>query len=281
MAEGQYDAAPRVSANAFRGFYVYTHARPDGSVFYVGKGRGRRAWDFSPTRRTAHHRNIVEKYGLLAIRVEVYPAASEDDAFAEERRLIAELKASGIALINLTDGGEGVSGRLMTDASRAALERGRGRSRVYAGPGFDRFLEAGRQVNSWFGSPEHKAAAPDMAKRGSATRLAKPPRQFACLACGVEFLTKGVRIGCCSKLCQQRFRRAKEKATRVPSAPRMNSNNTSGEAGVYFNAHSGVWVAMICVERKLVYLGRFSEKEDAIRARREAQEAKLRGSWPP
>lgn len=26
-----------------KSFYAYTHSRPDGSVFYVGKGQGRRA----------------------------------------------------------------------------------------------------------------------------------------------------------------------------------------------------------------------------------------------
>ena len=44
-------------------FFVYLHKRPDGSVFYVGKGSKARANEFAPSRRTAHHRNVVAKHG--------------------------------------------------------------------------------------------------------------------------------------------------------------------------------------------------------------------------
>ena len=38
-------------------FYVYMHCRPDGSVFYVGKGCGKRARDFAS--RSQKHHEIV------------------------------------------------------------------------------------------------------------------------------------------------------------------------------------------------------------------------------
>ena len=92
-------------------FYVYTHARPDGLVFYVGKGAARRAWDFSPSRRTLHHLNIIRKHGAKNIVVRIIPQPDESSAFAHEIALIATCRSSGVELINLTDGGEGTSGR--------------------------------------------------------------------------------------------------------------------------------------------------------------------------
>lgn len=51
------------------GFYVYIHRRAtDGSAFYVGKGRGKRAWRWGES-RNPHWRNIASKNGVY---VEIY-----------------------------------------------------------------------------------------------------------------------------------------------------------------------------------------------------------------
>jgi hypothetical protein len=87
-------------------YYAYLHARPDGSIFYVGKGSGERAWNFY---RSRHHRKIImECGGLKAIKVSLIYAETEAKAFATEREWIAFLRSSGVRLINLTEGGEGV-----------------------------------------------------------------------------------------------------------------------------------------------------------------------------
>lgn len=40
------DISPKYSEVKPEGYYVYLHRRAtDGSVFYVGKGKGRRGWD--------------------------------------------------------------------------------------------------------------------------------------------------------------------------------------------------------------------------------------------
>jgi hypothetical protein len=88
-------------------FYVYVHRQADtGEVFYVGKGKDRRAWSLS--NRNRHWREIVAVHGLT---VEVAVSElSENDAFEHERRLIELHRATAVRLANLTTGGQGISG---------------------------------------------------------------------------------------------------------------------------------------------------------------------------
>ena len=48
-------------------------------------------------------------------------------------------------------------------------------------------------------------------------------------------------------------------------------NNKSGVIGVSFNTKDKKWRATICVNGNDIYLGSFTEKDDAIRARQEAE----------
>jgi plasmid stability protein len=103
-------------------FYVYFHCRPDGTPFYVGKGHGRRAYNMQ-YRRNPHHLNIIAKYGAENIIVELFPVASEAEAFTLECEKIAELRAAGVKLANQTTGGEGSAGRPMSEKTRLAVSR--------------------------------------------------------------------------------------------------------------------------------------------------------------
>lgn len=88
-------------------FYVYIHIRLDtGEIFYVGKGQKKRIR--STKHRNLHWRRIVEKHGRSTYIHSSWE--NESDAFAEEVRLIAEFRKSGVKLVNLTEGGEGSSG---------------------------------------------------------------------------------------------------------------------------------------------------------------------------
>lgn len=95
-------------------FYVYEHWRPDtGACFYVGKGRGNRAWKLSA--RSKWHRAIIAKLVTLGFAVDIRIVAkdlSEADAFKLERHRIA-LYPKG-SLCNLTMGGEGFAGMRLT-----------------------------------------------------------------------------------------------------------------------------------------------------------------------
>lgn len=52
----------------------------------------------------------------------------------------------------------------------------------------------------------------------------------------------------------------------------ISKNNTSGTPGVCYRQREKKWLAYITVNRKNIYLGIFENKEDAIKARKEAEE---------
>ena len=51
----------------------------------------------------------------------------------------------------------------------------------------------------------------------------------------------------------------------------LNSNNTSGYSGVYWNKRKQKWNARVWINTKEVSLGHFNNKEDAIQARKQAE----------
>ena len=106
-------------------FYVYIHRRAtDSSIFYVGKGRGKRSNKYRG--RSEWWKRTVEKHGLI---VEIAQSNMiEEDAFLLESWLIAKFRHEGIPLVNMTDGGEGCTGLRYTDKRRnAAKARMRGK----------------------------------------------------------------------------------------------------------------------------------------------------------
>lgn len=53
---------------------------------------------------------------------------------------------------------------------------------------------------------------------------------------------------------------------------KMSKANTSGANGVYWNKRNKRWCALISINSKLTYLGYFDTKEEAIQARKKAEE---------
>lgn len=56
------------------------------------------------------------------------------------------------------------------------------------------------------------------------------------------------------------------------SAKNLKSNNKSGHTGVYLNKRNSKWEAYIHFKKKKYYLGSYTEKTDAIKARKRAEE---------
>lgn len=101
------------------GFYAYEHTRNDtGAVFYVGKGRGRRAG--ATYNRNIHWRRVVAKAGGFGIRL-IADAVDEELALLTEMERIDQLRKIGVKLCNLTDGGEGTSGVFPNEETRRKM----------------------------------------------------------------------------------------------------------------------------------------------------------------
>lgn len=99
------------------GFYTYIHMADDGEVFYVGKGKGRRAWVHSGRNRSVRWHEFVKSRGL---RVEVCATwPTEVQAYEHEKFLISCLESMGKTLLNVTKGGGGASGMTQSKASNA------------------------------------------------------------------------------------------------------------------------------------------------------------------
>lgn len=96
-------------------FYTYVHMRnDDGSVFYIGKGSRDRAWK-KDGRGTLWTR-IVKKHGYTVHLCGIWDL--ESDALEHEVRLIDQYKIMGCKIINMTLGGDGVSGYRHTNEAK-------------------------------------------------------------------------------------------------------------------------------------------------------------------
>ena len=97
-------------------YYVYLYLREDGTPYYVGKGKGRRAFS---------NKGRKENFPLDENKIVFHSKnLTEDEAFTLEKELIIKYgrknNNTGI-LINLTNGGEGVSGTIVTDEIKIKL----------------------------------------------------------------------------------------------------------------------------------------------------------------
>lgn len=107
-------------------FYIYVHRRLDnGAVFYVGKGtrtdakKYQRAFELK--RRSRFWEFVALKAGCAVELVADF--FDEADAFRFERYLISAYgrRECGGTLVNMTDGGEGMSGHHPSAATKAKL----------------------------------------------------------------------------------------------------------------------------------------------------------------
>lgn len=107
-------------------YFVYQHRRGDtNDVFYVGKGKLARGKPYRATarvNRNPHWQNIVNLHGFKA--EVLVDGIDEEFAFLIERETIDIYRRRGYSLVNYTDGGEGTSGRIVSEETRRKISEG-------------------------------------------------------------------------------------------------------------------------------------------------------------
>jgi hypothetical protein len=96
-------------------FCTYAHYKPDGGLFYIGKGKIRRSRQIDG--RNSHWADIVNKHGNPKVEV-LAKWETEQESYDHEKFLISCFKDMGFVLANKTNGGGGTSGYKHTDESR-------------------------------------------------------------------------------------------------------------------------------------------------------------------
>ncbi len=107
-------------------FYTYAYLREDGTPYYIGKGKDDRAYDiFNRKAKTPpRERILILKKNL-----------TEEEAFRHEVYMIAVFGrkqfGEGGILWNFTDGGEGISGAVLSPETRGKMSESR-KGRVFS-----------------------------------------------------------------------------------------------------------------------------------------------------
>lgn len=104
-------------------YFVYMHIKETtGEPFYIGKGKDNRA--VSKGGRSEYWKRITNKYGFDVIILE--ENLSEQEAFNKEVYWINRIGRKDLGngpLINFTDGGDGASGRILTDEHKRKISK--------------------------------------------------------------------------------------------------------------------------------------------------------------
>lgn len=99
-------------------FYTYAHYRASDKVlFYIGKGKERRY--LNTKNRNPYWNHVVEKHGFTSEILARWN--TEQEAFDHEKFLIGAFRSIGVALVNMTDGGEGSAGMKPTPEQVAKM----------------------------------------------------------------------------------------------------------------------------------------------------------------
>jgi hypothetical protein len=108
-------------------FYTYAYLREDGTPYYIGKGEGKRIYkkhkrkgqkDFCPKLKNGS----VDKNRIIFLKKNI----SEEDAFKHEIYMIYVLGRKDLktgTLINMTDGGDGPSGFILSEDRKKIISK--------------------------------------------------------------------------------------------------------------------------------------------------------------
>jgi hypothetical protein len=157
------------------GFYVYAYLREDSTPYYIGKGKGKRAW--------AHQRDEAVHAPIDHSRIKIIAHRLEEhESFLLEILLIKQLgrkdKGTGI-LRNLSDGGQGPSGLTRSTETRQRMARSKkGIPSKLKGTTFSEDRVANMRVAGAKrrGKKNPKIAASKVGKQSPIKGTTRPPR---------------------------------------------------------------------------------------------------------
>lgn len=246
-------------------YYVYTWTRPDtDSVFYVGKGKGNR--DASSKKHNPIFLNICDKLkrlGLDPIVVRLKDDLSENDAFALEKQEIAKhgrINNSTGTLANLTDGGEGKSGaiisvetkRRQSESLKIALSSPEARDKLSVA-GRKRYEDPNERLRTSLAVTERYKDPKEREKMASSLRGVPKTKQH------VDHVRQTLL-----ETWQDPNLRIRHRSLALLRGP--GKSNTSGYKGVSFDRSTGKWLAQIEVDGRNTHLGRHATAADAAKA---------------
>lgn len=197
-------------------YYIYRHRRlKDGSIFYIGKGRGDR---FSSERgRNTYWTRIVKKDGGFIAEI-VKDTMSETEAFELEVQLIKEIGLD--KLTNITEGG--VGGNTYTDETKKRISEMMSNRVVSEETKYKQSKSATGKTGYWKDKkrPEHSSKIKQAAKDGVYTNNGKSIRTdvwrdaqsksaskrirkvVVCDKCGIEILDTHLAVHQRGKNCK-------------------------------------------------------------------------------
>ena len=100
-------------------YYTYAYLRKDGTPYYIGKGKGNRAY--------GNHKGYVFVPPTDRVLI-IKQNLTEEEAFKHEIYMIAVFgrKDLGTGILwNRTNGGDGTSGTILTEKTRSKMSQGR------------------------------------------------------------------------------------------------------------------------------------------------------------
>lgn len=158
--------------------YTYAHTKSDGTIFYIGKGQGRRAWDKKQRNQFWH--NVVNKNGGFQAEVLAYWETHEE-ALSHEVLLISCFKDMGYTLANLSDGGEGCSGYKYTEEQR--------QNRSGSGNGMFGRERTEEELNSISEGTKHAMQRPEVVAKLKAANTKENNPNWGKVACNAKQVT--------------------------------------------------------------------------------------------